>query len=133
MGDVVDAIDMSMGAWFEADIVKITEKEGEEGENAQNVVSNNNNNEEISTKADAKPLDQNDDTISKDTSEKVIPNGDVETPMDTECNEPSEQRTCSSDESISKAGGSSSGTSAGEHDSHWTRHDGLVYHVKYEG
>lgn len=133
VGDVVDGIDMSMGAWFEADIVKITDKE-EENE-ADNTETNNNNNNEISTKdeksSDKVENDQN--VISKDSEKKDVISDDADTPMDTECSDPAEQRTIGSAESISKDRGVSGAASGGEHDSHWTKDDGLVYHVKYEG
>ncbi|XP_030852333.1 E3 ubiquitin-protein ligase UHRF1 isoform X2 [Strongylocentrotus purpuratus] len=141
VGDVVDGIDMSMGAWFEADIVKITEKEEEE----ENEETNNNNESETKAK-DEKALDQvqdkpekmdqneNEPALPKDSeNEKNVLNVDAGTPMDTECNDPASQRTCGSDESILKEGGSGVIQIAGKHDSHWTRHDGLIYHVKYEG
>ncbi|XP_071486486.1 E3 ubiquitin-protein ligase UHRF1-like [Diadema antillarum] len=135
VGDVVDAIDMSMGAWFEADILKITEKEVEEEERqSENTESNNNNNNnEISTKEgdDGKAMDlKSADTISKDTDSR---GEEVDTPMDTECGDPVEQRTCGSSASISNAGDVSGAAVKGEHDAHWTRDDGLIYHVKYEG
>ncbi|XP_041476197.1 E3 ubiquitin-protein ligase UHRF1-like isoform X2 [Lytechinus variegatus] len=134
VGDVVDAIDMSMGAWFEADIVKITEEAEESNET-------NNNNESETKAKNEKDIDQvQNKTVKQDQdgppedseNDKNVLNVDAaDTPMDTECK--ATERICGSDETISNEGGSGVNQSGGMHDSHWTKHDGLVYHVKYEG
>ena len=138
VGDVIDAMDLSMGAWFEANIVKITrasdekkevtteekvEEEDENKENQQKEAEENNNNNNTDIKEDVKSdklkdappqVNGSDTDIKKaETTPQIIENGHAET----------ESKVLSGNDDDAMV--SSNGLDA--------KDDGLVYQLEYEG
>ena len=150
VGDLIDALDLSIGAWFEADIVKITLKASDENEHNDHSsnkgdsardVDDNHNIKDVSTKhiseQSTKDIKENgelppggihSDEDTKDTRNTVS--------MDTQdsCSDDSQKdlamKPAFKENIVEQCAGK---ITLQSHSTGAVNSDGFIYHVKFEG